>query len=110
MIARTTSAGTSNELEANKIRMVQTQWDNGKRQSVELQWETDGRYRDRTDDLYRVKGSGVVYPINSSWFSLLDRGGLCTVFGAYCSQIVPKFCSLTPFPKSLDDFARVIRR
>jgi len=36
-------------------------------------------------------GPGVVYPIDSSWFSLLDSGAFCTVFGAYSSQIVPKF-------------------
>jgi hypothetical protein len=50
-----------------------------------------GRDRDRTDDLYRVKVSGVVYLTHSSWFSLVGTGGYCTVFGAYCSQVVPKF-------------------
>jgi len=53
--------------------------------------KTNGRDRDRTDDLYRVNVAGVVYLINSSWFSLFDFAANYTMFGAYCSQFVPKF-------------------
>jgi hypothetical protein len=50
-----------------------------------------GRDRDRTDDLYRVKVARVVYIIDSSPFSLHDPGGFLMMFGANCSQVVPKF-------------------
>jgi hypothetical protein len=41
----------------------------------------NGRDRDRTDDLYRVKVGGVVYLINLSLFSLHDPGSFLTVLG-----------------------------
>ena len=57
-----------------------------------IQEGDNGCDRDRTDDLYRVNVAGVVYLVNSSWFSLFDIGANYMMFGAYCSQIVPKFC------------------
>jgi hypothetical protein len=61
-----------------------------------IESKVDGRDRDRTDDLYRVKVARVVYLTNSSWFSLFDSGWFPTVFGAYCSQIVTKLrCEAT---------------
>jgi len=43
---------------------------------------SNGRDRDRTDDLYRVKVARVIYLINSSLFSLHDPGSFLTVLGA----------------------------
>jgi hypothetical protein len=51
----------------------------------------DGRGRDRTAGLYRVKVGPVIYVIDSSSFSLHDSGSFLMIFGAYCSQLVPKF-------------------
>ena len=43
--------------------------------------------------LYRVNVAGVVYLNDSSWCSLFDLGANYMMFGAYCSQLVPKkFC------------------
>jgi hypothetical protein len=42
----------------------------------------NGRDRDRTDDLYRVKVGRVVYLINLSLFSLHDPGSFLMVLGA----------------------------
>ena len=42
----------------------------------------NGRDRDRTDDLYRVKVARVIYLINLSLFSLHDPGPFLTVLGA----------------------------
>jgi len=53
----------------------------------------NGRDRDRTDYVYCVKVGRVIYVIDSSPFSLHDSGSFSMVFGAYCSQLVPKLCS-----------------
>jgi hypothetical protein len=50
-----------------------------------------GRDRDRTDDLYRVNLGQNIYLIDSSSSFLHGVGSFSLVFGAYCSQIVPKF-------------------
>ena len=56
-----------------------------------IQEGNNGRDRDRTDDLYRVKVGRVVYRIDSSQFVLHNPGGFLMMFGANCSQFVPKF-------------------
>jgi len=54
---------------------------------------SNGRDRDRTDDLYRVKVGPVIYVIDPSQFVLHDSGSFLMMFGAYCSQLVPRFWS-----------------
>ena len=44
--------------------------------------KADGRDRDRTDDLYRVKVTLVVHRIDSPSVFLLHLGSFCMVFGA----------------------------
>jgi len=51
-----------------------------------------GRDRDRTDDLYRVNLARDMHFIDLSSLFLHFAGSFSMVFGAYCSQIVPKFC------------------
>jgi hypothetical protein len=48
---------------------------------------TNGRDRDRTDDLYRVKVTLVVYVIDSLYVFLHIPGRFCVVPGAYWTQI-----------------------